>query len=89
MYWNDSLQSKTTFMDHFSDESRIEENMYRCDACQRVYSHAQSLRNHKKFECGKSAQFGCPHCNYRCKRKGNMKAHILHVHSHCLQKRSA
>ncbi|KAK3915519.1 Longitudinals lacking protein, isoforms A/B/D/L [Frankliniella fusca] len=57
-----------------------QEPTHRCEQCSRVYSHHSSLRNHQKFECGKPAQFGCPLCQYRCKRKGNLKSHIRNVH---------
>lgn len=65
-------------------ESKYPTQAHQCDTCSRVYSHHQSLRNHQKFECGKTPQFACPICQYRCKRKGNLKSHMRHVHAKTL-----
>lgn len=67
------------------DDNMFQTRGHRCDKCNRIYTHQQSLRNHQKFECGQSAQFACPHCDYRSKRKGNLKSHVFHVHSRVLQ----
>lgn len=78
-------RTRDAVTDQQGNENWFQSQGHICDKCNRIYSHQQSLRNHQKFECGKIAQFSCPHCDYRSKRKGNMKSHILHVHSHVLQ----
>lgn len=55
-------------------------NNFVCD-CGKSYSHSPSLYNHKRYECGKTAQFSCEHCNYLTCRKGNLKRHLFLKHS--------
>lgn len=50
--------------------------------CGRVYKQKASLYKHKKYECGKEAQFQCPHCPYKSKRKDPLKSHIFFKHFH-------
>ena len=83
--WSFTHPSPTGVLINAENENKLQMQGHGCEICGRVYSHYQSLRNHQKFECGKTAQFACPHCRYRCKRKGNMKAHIIHVHMRSLQ----
>lgn len=56
------------------------EQLYKCN-CGRSYRHLSTLGNHLKFECGKRPQFVCPHCPYSAKQKGNLKRHVLGMHS--------
>lgn len=35
---------------------------------------------HIRFECQKEATFACPFCNYKAKKKGNLKIHVNGVH---------
>lgn len=79
--WPFTHPSPIGISNNAENENKFNLQVYRCETCSRVYSHHQSLRNHQKFECGKTAQFACPYCRYRCKRKGNMKAHIVHIHT--------
>lgn len=51
-----------------------------CDTCHRVYKRKHALVSHKKYECGKEPQFQCPHCLYKAKLKGTLKAHIAIKH---------
>ncbi|CAG9864639.1 unnamed protein product [Phyllotreta striolata] len=55
---------------------------FRCDTCGKSYKLKSSIREHKKYECMKEPQFGCPACPYRAKLKGNLKKHMLS--KHCL-----
>ncbi|XP_034249725.1 longitudinals lacking protein, isoforms A/B/D/L-like [Thrips palmi] len=80
-----NYHTRDALSEHQENENRFQSQSHHCDKCNRIYSHQQSLRNHQKFECGKVAQFACSYCDYRCKRKGNMKTHIIHVHSRVLQ----
>lgn len=52
----------------------------RCSVCNRNYKMMSSLTKHVKYECGKDPQFQCPHCQYRSKRKDNLRTHIANVH---------
>ncbi|XP_054287655.1 zinc finger protein 585A-like [Macrosteles quadrilineatus] len=53
---------------------------YSCHICGKIYKHPQSLHKHQKFECGKEAQFYCPHCPYRAKQKSNLTSHVIVKH---------
>lgn len=58
---------------------------YSCHQCGRNYSWPDSLNRHKKYECGKEAQFGCPHCKYRAKLHDNLIKHIRRIHKNIEQ----
>lgn len=53
---------------------------FECSDCGRTYKLKSSLRNHKKWECGKEPQFKCPCCVYRAKQKMHMERHIERMH---------
>ncbi|RZF39465.1 hypothetical protein LSTR_LSTR000986 [Laodelphax striatellus] len=54
---------------------------YRCDDCGKVYTHQKSLIRHSKFECGKTPQHRCPHCNYVTKYGFSLKKHVFLKHN--------
>nr|CAH7735855.1 unnamed protein product [Callosobruchus chinensis] len=57
--------------------------MYTCpNGCGKLYRHRSSLYNHTRFECGKEKAFACTvaNCDYKTKRKGSLKSHMLIVH---------
>lgn len=58
------------------------ERRYRCNNCNRAYTHLRSLTAHQKHECGKEPKFKCPvkECPYNSKLKGNWKQHIVYMH---------
>ncbi|KAF6197378.1 hypothetical protein GE061_020262 [Apolygus lucorum] len=62
-------------------EIEIGEAMMKCSDCPKTYKTKAGLHNHKKYECGKPPQFKCPHCPHETKQKGNLKAHLFHVHN--------
>nr|CAI5854446.1 unnamed protein product [Callosobruchus analis] len=51
-----------------------------CGDCGRTYKLKSSLRNHRKWECGKEPQFSCSHCSYRAKQKMHMLRHMERMH---------
>ncbi|KAJ8686813.1 hypothetical protein QAD02_022607 [Eretmocerus hayati] len=53
---------------------------FSCQDCGRIYKLKSSLRNHRKWECGKEPQFQCPYCSYRAKQKMHVARHIERVH---------
>lgn len=57
-------------------------SVYVCEDCGRFYKYKKTLISHKRFECGKEAQFGCPEegCFYKAKTRGNLKKHIINKH---------
>ncbi|XP_058796158.1 zinc finger protein 93-like [Phymastichus coffea] len=52
-----------------------------CERCGKTYSQQCTLWRHKKYECGKEAGFSCDQCNYRTKRRDNLKSHIINRHT--------
>lgn len=52
---------------------------YYCD-CGKSYKNRESWYPHKKYECGKEAQFQCPECPYKAKLKKNLRTHAIHRH---------
>lgn len=54
---------------------------FKCDVCGASYSMQKNLLSHKKKECGREANLQCPLCPMKTKRKGNLKRHILFVHT--------
>ncbi|CAG9818620.1 unnamed protein product [Phaedon cochleariae] len=53
---------------------------FTCGECRRSYKLKSSLRNHRKWECGKEPQFKCPYCNYKAKQKMHMARHLERMH---------
>ncbi|KAJ8958180.1 hypothetical protein NQ318_006120 [Aromia moschata] len=52
-----------------------------CPDCGRRYKLKSSLRNHRKWECGKDPQFPCPYCSYKAKQKMHVTRHIERMHT--------
>ena len=61
-------------------EKYIEEMLHVCSSCGKRYKWMDSLRRHKRVECGKIANTGCPYCHYRTKHRSNMYLHIKTQH---------
>nr|XP_024215963.1 zinc finger protein Xfin-like [Halyomorpha halys] len=51
-----------------------------CEVCQRSYRSKTGLYVHKKYYCGKEAQFKCPYCPYKAKQTVNLKSHVMLKH---------
>ncbi|KAG8259286.1 hypothetical protein J6590_014755 [Homalodisca vitripennis] len=58
----------------------LEDHRFPCTSCGRSYSQKRNLLAHVRLECGKEAQFPCPVCPYRAKRKGHLKNHVAMRH---------
>ena len=61
-------------------EHGSEPGCHTCEQCGRTYKHLRTLSRHKKFECGKDPQFGCPICSVKMKDRSNLYKHIRSVH---------
>lgn len=71
-------------MDAFSSSSSsniLEENIFPCPKCGKIYQYKNSRKNHIMYECGKEPNFKCPYCVYKCKQAGNLRRHIILRHS--------
>ncbi|XP_036145503.1 zinc finger protein 99-like [Monomorium pharaonis] len=49
---------------------------YNCEACGKIYRSWASLRFHRHMECRKEPNFLCTFCNYRSRRKSNLRRHM-------------
>lgn len=58
-----------------------EKNKYQCIQCGRHYKHKAGWYQHKRYECGKEAQFHCHLCPHKAKHKHNLKSHIVFKHN--------
>lgn len=64
----------------FYIESEISKGInFPCD-CGRIYKYKSSWYQHKKYECGKDAQFPCHYCNYKARQKRTLNAHMCSQH---------
>ena len=51
-----------------------------CEKCGRTYKNKTDLKRHFTYECGVTPSFSCK-CEYRAKRKFNLKEHLINVHA--------
>lgn len=65
-----------------SAKEEAERKNYCCGGCSRWYKYLHNLRSHQKYECGKPPLFVCTYdgCNFKSKKKGNLKQHIFNKH---------
>lgn len=56
-------------------------NTHHCETCGKSYKHRTHLSRHRKYDCGKTANFFCPFCTYQCKRKDHFRLHVIRTHS--------
>lgn len=56
--------------------------LFQCPNCGKVYVQKESLYVHVRYDCGKLPSLECMHeqCNYKSKRKNNLKRHIQTKH---------
>lgn len=57
------------------------EKHFLCNACGKIYKYRKGLVRHKRVECGKEPQFGCPICGRKFKHKYQLRPHIANVHT--------
>ncbi|KAG5875150.1 hypothetical protein JTB14_025583 [Gonioctena quinquepunctata] len=69
------------FKNNLSLLSTEERGGFVCGECGRTYKLKSSLRNHRKWECGKEPQFECPYCSYKAKQKMHMARHMERMHN--------
>lgn len=50
---------------------------YACENCGRSYSYRSGLYQHRKHECGKTAQFACHLCTYKASRMDTLRTHFI------------
>lgn len=64
------------------DDSQVHQmgSGFVCGECGRTYKLKSSLRNHKKWECGKEPQFKCSLCDYKAKQKMHLLRHMQRLH---------
>ncbi|KAL1517276.1 hypothetical protein ABEB36_001062 [Hypothenemus hampei] len=56
-----------------------------CVKCSKQYKFKGNINRHLKYECGKTATFCCPLCDFKCKRFDYLKFHLnskKHADSH-------
>lgn len=56
--------------------------LHYCPRCNKPYVQKESLYAHVRYDCGKLPSLECTHeqCNYKSKRKNNLKRHIQTKH---------
>ena len=54
--------------------------IYQCKICIKRYAFLSSLYNHLK-ECNIEPRYKCSQCDYKSKRKGDLKKHVQTKHS--------
>ncbi|KAH1002489.1 hypothetical protein HUJ04_008572 [Dendroctonus ponderosae] len=52
------------------------DGVFYCIKCEKQYKFKGNIRRHLKYECGKSANFHCPLCDFKCKRFDYLKFHL-------------
>lgn len=53
---------------------------YECNLCKKTYKNLNTLSVHQAIDCGKAKTFQCPVCDFKCKRKFNLKIHVAKKH---------
>lgn len=53
---------------------------YKCDRCSKSYKLLNSLRRHKKVECGKGKNIVCVECGHRFYYKQDFQSHVINKH---------
>lgn len=53
---------------------------FQCPNCSKCYLHKCTLMRHLRFECGWEPRFRCTLCGHRCKRKENLRSHMVVKH---------
>lgn len=56
----------------------LEEEISKCDNCNKAYRNLHSLYIHKKYDCGKEPKYKCTveGCLYKSTRKSNLRQHV-------------
>lgn len=68
---------------HFNQKVQQPSNV--CPKCNKYYHQRYNLLRHLKNECGIEPRFNCTFCAYICKRKDNLRYHMLRRHAQNIQ----
>lgn len=71
---------KLIFLQLISDKNMLINGLHACVECGNMYKSRSTLMRHKKFECGKDAQFKCQNCDYASKHKSHVTRHFKTIH---------
>lgn len=72
------------FAGKYGDVIFTVDGKYRCKQCDATYTQKYNLYRHLREECGLDPLHKCLFCDYRSKRKQNLKTHIIAVHKKIL-----
>ena len=71
------FSTKRSLSKHMKKEHRDEKpKSFKCDSCDKQFSHASSLVSHKLLHTA----FKCEFCDYASAQKGNLKSHRIRRH---------
>jgi len=70
-------------MAHMNVHKDDKEKPFKCDVCEKGFSSAASLKNHKLLHTGEVHK--CEYCEYTAVQKGNLKTHRLKLHKDLLE----
>lgn len=55
-----------------------------CSSCGKLYKNAESLRSHRRYDCGKRKSYPGRYCCTTFKRKNDLQSHVIKKHNYIL-----